>query len=106
MRHPMKFENVVKVQEDEGSHTEIFVSFATTRGYFKKRSGFPVFEDNTLARLADEYDCWCYWRGAIEGNLQLDTHIIYDNKVFKIITWNRVAEDRRFLYFKLVTTNE
>ena len=106
MRHPLEFKNVVKTEEEECSHSELFVSFATTRGYFKKRSGFPILEDNTVAKLADEYDCWCYWRNAIEANLQIDTHIVYDGKKFRIITWNRVSEDRRYMYFKLISANE
>ena len=66
----------------------------------------PILEGDAVAKLLDEYDCWCYWRGAIEDNLQIDTHIVYDNKAFRIITWNRVAEDMRYMYFKLVTGNE
>lgn len=106
MRSPMRLENVIKTEEEEGSHTELWVAFVSTRGYFKKRSGIPVLEGDAVQKLLDEYDCWCYWRSAMEGNMSVDTRIVYDNKVFRIITWNRLNEDRRFMYFKLVTSNE
>lgn len=103
----MRFENPVKTEEEEGSHTELFVSFATTRGFFKKRSGVQILDgQDSVAKLLDEYDCWCYWRTAIEANIQEDTRVVYDNKFFAIITFNRLDENRRFMYFKLVAASE
>lgn len=107
MRHPMKFENPVKTQDEAGGHQELFVTFVTTRGYFKKRSGVQVLDgQDSVAKLLDEYDCWCFWRSSIEKNIQSGTRIMYDNKFFAIITFNRVEEDRKFMYFKLVAASE
>lgn len=107
MRSPMLLENPVKTQDEGGGHDELFLPFVTTRGYFKKRNGVSIIENQTsAAKLLEEYDCWCFWRSAMEGNIKEDTRIVYENKIFEIITFNRVEEKRQFMYFKLVAASE
>lgn len=98
----VSFENPTKHPDGTGGRREMFNGFCITRGYFRKRSGFRALQDNSRDVLVQEYDFYCYWRKDLENGLTKDTHIVFDNKMYQILDYGRVDEQRQFYQFKLI----
>lgn len=101
LREVCILENPDKIADDSAGHEADFKPFVTTRGYFKKTSGFNNTE-NGYNQIVNEYKGYIRWRNDIEANLTKDTRIIRDNRLYSIITWNRYKENRQFLEFTLI----
>lgn len=92
-RHVISFENPTKTANLSGGNDEAYTSFVTTRGLVKKRDGFRGLSDG-YDGIVNTYEVECFWRGDIENNVTRDTRIIYENRSFRVETWERVNEER------------
>lgn len=101
-RHVLKLENPIKTPDIAGGNAEQFEDFVTTRGYFRENSGFRQLEEG-YDQLVWEYEAYTWWRSEFENNITKDTRLIYDNRVFKIVSYKRMEEDRMFYRFLLIT---
>lgn len=99
-RHVIRFENPTKTANTSGGRDEAYADFLTTRGSVEKRDGFRNFSDGYDA-IINTYVLHTYWRGDLEANLTRDTRVIYDNRSFRIETWERVNEERSFMKFTI-----
>ena len=104
-----RIENPVKTPDIAGGNSESFVNPAAfnvvTRMFFRKKSGFRQLEEGT-DMLVDEYEAWTWWRSEFENNISKDTRITdYDGRIFKVLSFERVQEDRRYYRFLLITAD-
>ena len=99
--HVLSLENPTKTQQNEGSNKEAFNAFVTTRGFFRKKSGFRNLEEG-YDQLVSEYEAYMYWRSDIENNMTKDTRLVYDNRVFKILSYERMEQHRMYYKFLLI----
>lgn len=100
--HPIQLDNPVKAQDIAGGNEETgWITLAITRGYFRKKSGFRDYAEG-YDKLVWEYEAYMWWRNDLEANITKDTHLVYDNKIYEIVTWGRYEENRQFLEFRLV----
>jgi head-tail adaptor len=99
--HVLQLRNVTKTQDEGGGHGEEYDTWLTTRGYFRKKSGFRGFIEGD-DQLVKEFETFLFWRHEIEANINIDTRMLYDNRVFKIVDKERYQEDRNLLKFTLI----
>lgn len=99
--HVLVLRNPTKTQDVAGGHGEAYEDFATTRGYFRKKSGFRNMVEG-YDQLVREYEAYVFWRQAFEDNITKDTRMFYDNRVFKIVDKERYQEDRNMMKFTLI----
>jgi head-tail adaptor len=100
-RHVVKLENVIKVANGSGGHDEAYADFVITRGQMKKKDGFRVFEEG-YDKQVSTYEYVTFWRQELENNITKDTRFVYDNRFFKIETFELIREQRQFYRFTLV----
>lgn len=100
-RHIVKLENPAKPPDGAGGRTEDFEAFVTTRGVFRKRSGFRNFEQG-YDQLVSEHECFLTWRSEFDSHITKDTRLVYDNRVFKIVSKEYVNQQRSIMYFILI----
>lgn len=98
--HPVRFENQIKVGNASAGQEETPAPFVNLRGLFTKTSGHRGL-DSGYDALVNEYEVYCYWRSQIESFINKDTRIIYDNKEFTIISYERIGERRQYFHFKV-----
>lgn len=101
--HVLTLENSSKGADTAGGNNETYEPFVTTRGYFRERSGFRQMEEG-FDQLVWEYEAYIWWRSEFENNINKDTRLVYDNRVFKIVSYKRMEEDRKFYRFLLIAT--
>lgn len=102
-RHTLKFENPVKQQDIAGGNQVIqYEDLVITKGYFRERDGFRQIEEG-YDQLVWEYECYTWWRNELEANVTKDTRIIYENRIYKLVSKKRLEEDRMFMRFLLIT---
>ena len=99
-KHPFVFKMVQKTENDTGGHTEFWLEFYGTRGYFRQVNGSSFLEDGVHVNV-QSYEAYTFWRSVLEENLNKDLRLVYDNREFKIDNYERVNEDRRFYKFSL-----
>lgn len=99
-RHVIRFEIPTKTANTSGGQDEAYADLLTTRGSVRKKDGFRNFSDGYDA-IINTYELMTYWRGDLESNLTRDTRVIYDNRSFRIETWERVNEERSFMKFTI-----
>lgn len=97
-KHVIRFEVPSKSATTSGGQNEAYNDLLTTRGSVRKKDGFRNFSDGYDA-IINTYEIVTYWRGDLEANLTRDTRIVYDNRSFRIETWERVNEERSFMKF-------
>lgn len=100
-RQVFAFENVVKTATTSGGFTERYERFYSARGCFIQKSGDRNF-DQGQDMLVEGYDFYCYWRSALEANINKDTRITYDNKSFRIDRKERMQENHQYYHFEIV----
>lgn len=100
-RHVVKFEIVVKTANASSGQVESYTNFVTVRGYMKKTHDVRAFDDG-YDREIDSYELTTFWRQEIENNLGLGTKVVYDNRFFKVETWELIREQRMFYKIKLI----
>lgn len=99
--HVVYFENVIKTANSSGGHNEAYQGFCKTRGFMKKKDRFRSFDDG-YDKQVSKYDLTTFWRQEIQNNITKDTRIIYDNRIFRIETFELIREQRRFYLITLV----
>lgn len=96
----IRFEFVVKTDNTSGGKKEDFIHYIETRAKVKKRDGFRSFQEGK-DKIINVYDVECFWRHAIETNLTKDTRVIYENRNFRIETYEIIRETRAFYRFTM-----
>ena len=94
-------ENPSKTTQAEGSHTETYDHYVTTRGHFRRRSGFRDLQEG-YDQLVTEYEAFTFWRSSFDNEINKDTRFIYENQVYKIIEKERYQENRQLMRFILI----
>lgn len=107
-RDVIRLENPLKTQDEAGGHQEEYgnpIPFeAITRGYLVHKDGFRQLEEGT-DMLVWDYEIYTWWRSEFENNVNKDTRIIHsDGRVFKIVSYERYKEDRKYYRFRVLTT--
>lgn len=100
-RHVVKLENVVKSANASAGQNEGYVDFVTVRGSMKKKDGFRTFDDG-YDKQVNTYEFVTFWRQQIENNITKDTRLVFDNRFFKIETYELIREQRAFYKFTIV----
>jgi hypothetical protein len=102
----VRLENSVKTPDIAGGHQEDYGPpfEVITRGYFRERSGFRQLEEGSYDQLVWEYEAYTWWRSEFENNINKDTRLTLDDgRLFKIVSYKRMEEDRKYYRFLLIT---
>lgn len=103
-RDPIQLDNPNKSQDEAGGNQEIsWDTLVITKGCFVERDGFRQMEEG-FDQLVWEYEAFMWWRNEIEANVTKDTRLIYENRIYKIVSWGRWKGNRQFLRFELLTS--
>ena len=97
-REVFRFENQVKTPNTSGGQEESSTQFVTVRGLWEKKNGNRDFETG-VDLLISVYDAYCYWRGELESFITKDSRLIYDNKQYRIESYERIGERRQYMHF-------
>jgi head-tail adaptor len=100
-RQVVKLENVIKVPNASGGQDEAYADFVITRGSMKKKDGFRTFDEG-YDKQVNTYEYVTFWRKELENNITKDTRFVYDNRFFKMETFELIREQRQFYKFILV----
>jgi hypothetical protein len=105
-RHVVRLENPVKTPDIAGGHSEDYGPpfEVITRALFIEKDGFRELEANSYDQLVWEYEVYTWWRSVFENNITKDTRLTHeDGRVFKIVSYKRMEEDRKYYRFLLIT---
>jgi hypothetical protein len=105
--HVVRLENPVKTADIAGGHQEDYGPpfEVITRAFFMEKSGFRDLVANSYDQLVWEYEAYTWWRSEFENNINKDTRLTSeDGRVFKIVSYKRMDEDRRYYKFLLITS--
>jgi head-tail adaptor len=100
MRMVLKFEQVNKSSDLTGGQNEGHTEWFTTRGYFRPKRNYRAFETGYDESIKT-FECWIYWRNAIEAGLSKDVRIAYEARSFGIETFTLVGEKRKMYKIEL-----
>lgn len=103
MRDVIKWERVVKSDDESAGQNEQYLDWFTGRGKMKRMSSARKLNSG-YDEMVEVYEGWVQWRHAIESDLVKDTRIVFDNRIFSIQNYGLVDEKRRIykLEFKQV----
>lgn len=99
-RHVIKLEFPDKTPLPDGGMSEQFQEWVTCRGYFQRQRGYRNFEAG-FDQLVTVYECFIPWRSEFDNNLTKDVRLIYDNRIFKIESNERLEENRHIIKLTL-----
>ncbi len=94
MKMVLKFEQVTKTSDNTGGQDEQYDEWFTTRGYFRNKRMYRAFETG-YDESVKTFECWVYWRNALEANISKDVRIVYESRSFAIDAFKMVDEKRR-----------
>lgn len=100
MKMVLKFEQVSKSSDETGGQNEAYDDWFTTRGYFRGKRNYRSFETG-YDESVNTFECWIYWRNAIEAGLSKDVRIVYEARSFAIDTFRLVGEKRKMYKIEL-----
>lgn len=100
MKMVLKLEQVSKSSDDTGGQMEGYTDWFTTRGYFQNKRNYRQFETG-YDESVKTFECWIYWRNAIEVGLSKDVRVVYEARSFSIETFTLVGEKRKMYKLEL-----
>lgn len=96
--HAFRYEKATKAANTSGGQNENYNEYINARGEWERLSGERGF-DNGLDKMISVYQVTTFWRSALEGFVNKDTKLIYDNRVFRIDNIERIGESRQYYQF-------
>lgn len=99
-RHIVKLENPAKNPNGSGGQDENFQGWVACRGYFQRKRGYRNFESG-FDQMVQEYECFLPWRSEFDNNMTKDTRLVYNNRIFKIESTERIEENRHIIKLNL-----
>ena len=100
MKMVLRFEQVSKTSDQTGGQSEGYTDWFTTRGYFRNKRIYRAFETG-YDESVKTFECWIWWRNAIEAGLTKDVRITYESRSFGIEAFSLVGEKRKMIKLDL-----
>lgn len=88
-----------KTGNTSGGNTEGYTTLVTTRASANKIDGYRNVE-NGYDSIIEVYEFMCYWRYNLEQNIDRDTRIVYDEKEFRLESWDTIDNGVKLMKFK------
>lgn len=100
-RYPFRFENQVKAGNTSGGQSESSTEFVNLRGLWVKKDGSRQMNSDMPGydQIITVYDAYSYWRQQLEDFITKDSRLIYDNKEYRIESYERIGERRQYMHF-------
>lgn len=99
----VEFRNPTKTVQPSGGTRSTFEKWMTTWAHMAPISGYRNMSEGFAYNIV-RYDMWCRWRQAMADDLQKETLVVYNDKIFTIdsaIIEDDIKRTQKFYHFTI-----